>query len=64
LVDGTSLDSDLIKIRSKQSSDRSLKDTSDSAKQIIKYANIFGLAVVVVIFGVFRYYLRKKRKSN
>ena len=61
LVDVVSLDSDLIKIRSKQVTDRPLRDISGTAKTALKYLNIFGLPVVVVIFGLVRYYIRKKR---
>lgn len=61
LVDSVTLDSDLIKIRSKEVTDRPLKDISNTAQTTLKYLNIFGLAVVVVIVGVVRYYIRKKR---
>src|SRR6056297_529612 len=63
LVDSLSLDSDLIKIRSKQTTDRSIKDLSASGKQTVKYLNIFGMAVLVVVFGLLRYFLRKRKKN-
>ncbi len=63
LVDSVTLDSDLIKIRSKEVTDRSIKELSASGKQTLKYLNIFGVAVLVVIFGILRYYLRKRKKS-
>ena len=63
LVDSVTLDSDLIKIRSKEVTDRSIEELSDSGRQTLKYLNIFGVAVLVVIFGILRYYLRKRRKS-
>lgn len=60
MVDSVTLDSDLIKIRSKETTDRSIENVSASSKQIIKYLNIFGVTVVVVGFGLLRYYLRKR----
>jgi len=61
LVDSVTLDEDLIKIRSKQVTDRPLEDISAVAQTAVKYFNIFGLPVVVVIFGLIRYYTRKRR---
>lgn len=61
LVDSLTLDEDLIKIRSKKVSDRPLEDISATAQSAVKYLNIFGLSAVVVIFGLIRYYTRKRR---
>lgn len=61
-VDAVSLDSDLIKIRSKAVSERPLKQISDSQKRALKYGNIFGVTVVVLVFGLFRYFGRRKSK--
>lgn len=61
LVDSVTLDNDLIKIRSKEISDRPLRDISPVAQTTLKYLNIFGLPVVIVIFGLVRYYIRKRR---
>ncbi len=60
LVDSLSLDSDLIKIRSKSITDRPLKELSDNQKFLIRYLNIFGMTIVVIVFGMFRYYWRRK----
>lgn len=61
LVDSVTLDEDLIKIRSKEVSDRPLENISPIAQSTLKYLNIFGLPAVVVIFGLIRYYTRKRR---
>ena len=62
LVDGLSLDDDLINIRSKGVTERPIKELSDGAKAAIRYGNIFGLTLVVVAFGLIRYYIRRRSK--
>lgn len=62
IVDSLSLDEDLINIRSKGISDRPLKELSDGAKAAIRYLNIFGLTIIVVIFGMIRYYIRRRSR--
>jgi ABC-type uncharacterized transport system involved in gliding motility auxiliary subunit len=62
LVDLASLQSDLINIRSKAITERPLKDVSESTKNVIRYFNIFGLTIIVVSFGLFRYFSRKRNK--
>lgn len=61
LVDSVALDDDLIQIRSKEIVHRPLRDLTGSAQNIVQYLNIFALSIVVVIFGVLRYYIRKRR---
>jgi gliding-associated putative ABC transporter substrate-binding component GldG len=63
LVDSVSLDNALIDIRSRIVSSRPIKDDlSDSTIAMIRYLNIFGVTVLVVAFGVARYFLRRKNK--
>ena len=62
LVDFVSLDSDLISIRSKAITDRPLATLSDTHKNSLKYFNIFGITALVLVFGLVRYYLRKKSR--
>ncbi|MFH0923920.1 MAG: GldG family protein [Candidatus Falkowbacteria bacterium] len=62
LVDSLSLDEDLINIRSKGISERPIKELSDSAKAAARYLNIFGVTVIVVIFGMARYYIRRRSR--
>ena len=53
----------LISIRSKQIIDRPLKEVSDSTKQIIRWINILGLPIFIMLFGlIYRYIRRQKRK--
>lgn len=63
LVDSVSLDNALIEIRSKVVSSRPIKENlSDSTVAMIRYLNVFGVTVVVVAFGVLRYFSRRKSK--
>lgn len=63
LVDSLTLDEDLIAIRAKTASSRPIKsDLSDGAKAAIRYGNIFGLTFLVVIFGIGRYFLRRRSR--
>jgi len=63
LVDSLSFDEDIIKIRSKNVLSRPIKDDlEESTKAFIKYYNVFGITVLVIIFGMIRYYLRRKSK--
>ena len=62
LVDGLSLDQDLINIRSKNISSRPIKELSEGTKNTIRYLNIFGITIIVIVFGLARYYLRRKSK--
>jgi len=62
LVDSLSLDDDLIKIRSKVISSRPIKELSDSEKAMYRYLNVFGLTVFVLLYGMFRYFIRRKSR--
>lgn len=62
LVDILSFDEDLINIRSKGVTDRPIKDLDDSEKALIRYLNVFGITLLVILFGMVRYYLRKRSK--
>jgi ABC-2 type transport system permease protein len=63
LVDSLSFDQDLINIRSKNVTSRPIKEgLSDSARLAIRYVNILGLTLLVIIYGMARYYMRRKSK--
>jgi gliding-associated putative ABC transporter substrate-binding component GldG len=63
LVDSLSLDDDLISIRSKTVTSRPIQeDLEDGTRGFIRYANIFGVTIVVLVFGMTRYYLRRKSR--
>jgi len=62
IVDSLSLDDDLISIRSKGVSERPIKELTEGQKLFIKFANIFGVTIVVVLFGLIRYFMRRRSK--
>jgi hypothetical protein len=57
------LGDDLIAIRSKGVTERPLKEITEPAKATIRYANIFGLTAAVILFGMARYFLRRRKRS-
>lgn len=63
LVDALTSDEALINIRSKAVTDRPLKDLSDSAKNMIRWANIIGIPVLFTLYGLARFGKRRKSKS-
>lgn len=62
LVDSLSLDGDLISIRSQGVTERPIKELSDGARAAIRYGNIFGLTLIVVAFGLIRYFIRRRNE--
>ena len=63
LVDTLSLDGDLIAIRSKIVSSRPIQnDIPDAVRLGMRYANIFGVTLLVVGYGMIRYFMRRKSR--
>lgn len=61
-IDWLTLGEDLIHIRSHGVTDRPLNEVSEGQKLFLKYANIAGVPIVVVAFGLIRYLLRRRAK--
>lgn len=64
MLDWLNQDEALISIRSKGTTDRSLAELSDNQKSMIKYLNIFGITAVVIIIGLSRSLLRRKKTNR
>jgi gliding-associated putative ABC transporter substrate-binding component GldG len=63
LVDGLALDEALVSIRAKGSTDRPInKELSDKSKAALRYFNVFGLTVLIIALGMWRYYSRRKSR--
>ncbi len=60
-VDYLTLDSDLINIRAKTLTDRPLEKLSENVKTWIKIINISLIPLLVIVIGVVRFYLRKRK---
>ena len=64
IVDWLSQDENLIAIRSKELSVRPLKPLSQGQKTFARYANVLGLPLVVILFGLLRWRIRKQIKGK
>lgn len=64
VADWLSQDEALIAIRSKQVAARPLKEISPSGKRLVKYGNTLGLPVLVILFGVARWQIKKSMKKK
>lgn len=62
LVDWLAQDESLISIRSRDVAARPLDDISESAKKAVKYANIFLPSLAVIIIGLVRWQIRRRKK--
>ena len=62
-VDWLTLGDALIGIRSHAITDRPLREVSEIEKNFIRYLCIIGIPLLVVIFGLFRYILKKRAKQ-
>ncbi len=61
-VDWLTFGEDLISIRSHAVTDRPLREVSESEKTFIRFICVFGIPLIVVAFGLLRYYLRRRAK--
>jgi len=62
MVDWLMQDEDLIGIRSREVTDRPLRAVSEPTKRVVKYANILGSPLLVVVFGLVAWQARRRRK--
>lgn len=62
VIDWLVQDEALLTIRSKKTEPRTLGEISDTARPWIKYANMFGPALLVILFGLVRWRQRKSRQ--
>lgn len=63
MVDWLAHEEDLIQIRTREVTSRPLAEVSDGVKATVKYANIFAPPALVVLIGLFRWQIRRRRKS-
>jgi len=63
-IDWLTLGEELINIRSRGVTDRPLKeDLSEATKSVIKFFCTLGIPIVIIIFAVVRFYMRKRTKK-
>ena len=61
-VDWLTLGEELINIRSHGATNRPLKEISESEKFFLKFISIAGVPILVVAFGLVRFFLRRRAK--
>ena len=64
LLDWLSQGEDLITIRSRGITAHPLRQIHEPMKSLVKYGNIVGVPFLIVLFGIFRWTLRLKRRLN
>jgi ABC-type uncharacterized transport system involved in gliding motility auxiliary subunit len=64
VIDWVTVGDALIGIRSRESTDRPLMVVSEPAKAAIRFINILGVSILAGLFGLGRFYLRRRRKKN
>ncbi len=60
LVDWLNLEPEMVQLRSRKITDRSLRELPETIKDYIKFGNSFGVAALVVFFGITRLLLRRR----
>lgn len=64
IVDWLARNEALIGIRSRGVAARPIKELVEPVKNAIKYGNLIGLPVLIILFGVLRWMLRLKRRAG
>lgn len=64
LADWLTQDEGLIAIRSRNATQRTLKPVDDSTKNIIKYLNIGLMPLLVILFGIIRWQVRRTLRKR
>jgi len=62
-VDWATRGGDLIDIRSRAVIDRPLKELSSNQKTMVRFVNTFGVSLLVVLFGLYRFYSRRRNRG-
>ena len=64
LVDWLTLGEQLIGIRSRGATDRPLRETTEYQKTLVKSLNMFGVPLALALFGIVRFYVRRRKKKS
>lgn len=63
LVDWLTLGDKLISIRSRSIVDRPLAEMTEGTKSVIRFMNIFGVSLLVIIIGLVRLFIKKRSQK-
>lgn len=61
-IDWLTLGEQLIGIRSRGATDLPLKETTEHIKTLIKSINMFGIPILLILFGLLLFYLRRRKR--
>jgi gliding-associated putative ABC transporter substrate-binding component GldG len=64
ITDWLTLGEQLIGIRSRGATDRPIKETTEYTKTFIKFLNMFAVPLLLILFGLVRFYLRRRKKRK
>lgn len=64
IIDWLTLGEQLIGIRSRGATDRPLQKTTEHIKTLIKSINMFGVPILLILFGLIHFYLRRRKKKR
>jgi len=64
IIDWLTLGEKLIGIRSRGATDRPIQETTEQVKTLIKSINMFGIPILLIIFGLIRFYFRRRKKRE
>lgn len=62
VVDWLTMGESLIGIRSREKTERPLPEMSETKKAFIRYVNIFGVSILLIMFGLVKILLKKRRR--
>lgn len=62
IVDWLTMGDSLIGIRSREKTDRPLPELSDQKKMLIRYINIFGMSFLLILFGLIKFLIKKRKR--
>ena len=64
ITDWLTLGEQLIGIRSRGATDLPIKETTEYTKTLIKFLNMFAVPILLILFGLVRFYLRRRKKRK
>jgi ABC-type uncharacterized transport system involved in gliding motility auxiliary subunit len=64
IIDWLTLGEQLIGIRSRGVTDRPLMETTEATKTFIKTANMLVVPLLIILFGLARFYIRRRKRRN
>lgn len=62
IVDWLTMGDALIGIRTREKTERPIPELSDEKKAFIRYINIFGVSILIILFGLIKFLLRRRKR--